>query len=61
MPSIPPNEWLMRRIWPTDPLVARNLLAAGSSVSSVARSMGVSRASVHRAPERAGGKDGGGD
>jgi DNA invertase Pin-like site-specific DNA recombinase len=26
----------------------RNLLAAGSSVSSVARSMGVSRASVHR-------------
>jgi DNA invertase Pin-like site-specific DNA recombinase len=27
---------------------ARNLLAAGSSVSSVARSMGVSRATVHR-------------
>jgi DNA invertase Pin-like site-specific DNA recombinase len=34
---------------------ARNLLASGSSVSSVARSMGVSRASVHRALERAGG------
>jgi DNA invertase Pin-like site-specific DNA recombinase len=33
---------------------ARNLLAAGSSVSSVARSMGVSRAAVHRALERAG-------
>jgi DNA invertase Pin-like site-specific DNA recombinase len=33
---------------------ARNLLAAGSSVSSVARSMGVSRASVHRALERTG-------
>jgi DNA invertase Pin-like site-specific DNA recombinase len=32
---------------------ARNLLAAGSSVSSVARSMGVSRAAVHRAMERA--------
>jgi DNA invertase Pin-like site-specific DNA recombinase len=32
---------------------ARNLLAAGSSVSSVARSMGVSRAAVHRALERA--------
>jgi DNA invertase Pin-like site-specific DNA recombinase len=31
---------------------ARNLLAAGSSVSSVARSMGVSRAAVHRAMER---------
>jgi DNA invertase Pin-like site-specific DNA recombinase len=31
---------------------ARNLLAAGSSVSSVVRSMGVSRASVHRALER---------
>src|SRR4051812_274317 len=34
---------------------ARNLLAAGTSVSAVARSMGVSRASVHRALERAGG------
>ena len=34
---------------------ARNLLASGSSVSSVARSMGVSRASVHRALERASG------
>jgi DNA invertase Pin-like site-specific DNA recombinase len=33
---------------------ARNLLAAGSSMSSVARSMGVSRASLHRALERAG-------
>jgi DNA invertase Pin-like site-specific DNA recombinase len=31
---------------------ARNLLAAGSSVSSVARSMGVSRAAVHRAMAR---------
>jgi DNA invertase Pin-like site-specific DNA recombinase len=31
---------------------ARNLLAAGSSVSSVARSMGISRASLHRALER---------
>jgi hypothetical protein len=31
---------------------ARNLLAAGSSVSSVARSMGVSRAAVHRSMER---------
>jgi DNA invertase Pin-like site-specific DNA recombinase len=35
---------------------ARNLLAAGSSVSSVARSMEVSRAAVHRALERAGGE-----
>src|SRR5918993_2875788 len=35
---------------------ARNLIAAGSSVSSVARSMGVSRASVHRALERASGE-----
>ena len=35
---------------------ARNLLASGSSVSSVARSMGVSRASVHRALERVGGE-----
>jgi hypothetical protein len=33
---------------------ARNFLAAGSSVSSVARSMGASRASVYRALERAG-------
>jgi DNA invertase Pin-like site-specific DNA recombinase len=32
---------------------ARNLLAAGTSVSAVARSMGVSRAAVHRAMERA--------
>jgi DNA invertase Pin-like site-specific DNA recombinase len=31
---------------------ARNLLGAGSSVSSVARSIGVSRASLHRALER---------
>jgi DNA invertase Pin-like site-specific DNA recombinase len=31
---------------------ARNLLATGSSVSSVARSMSVSRAAVHRALER---------
>jgi DNA invertase Pin-like site-specific DNA recombinase len=36
---------------------ARNLLAAGSSVSSVARSMGVSRAAVHRALERVGSAD----
>jgi DNA invertase Pin-like site-specific DNA recombinase len=35
---------------------ARNLLEAGSSVSSVARSMEVSRAAVHRALERAGGE-----
>lgn len=34
---------------------AKNLLAAGSSVSSVARSMGVSRASVHRALQRVAG------
>jgi DNA invertase Pin-like site-specific DNA recombinase len=33
---------------------ARNLLASGSSVSSVARSMGISRASLHRALERIG-------
>ena len=32
---------------------ALNLLAAGSSISAVARSMGVSRAAVHRAMERA--------
>ncbi|MGF7213051.1 DNA invertase Pin-like site-specific DNA recombinase [Skermanella aerolata] len=31
---------------------ARNLLGSGSSVSAVARSMGVSRAAVHRAMER---------
>jgi len=31
---------------------ARNLLGAGTSVSAVARSMGVSRAAVHRAMER---------
>lgn len=34
---------------------AGNLLAAGTTVSAVARSMGVSRASVHRALERSGG------
>src|SRR3954453_6214022 len=33
---------------------ARNLVATGSLVLSVARSMGISRASVHRALERAG-------
>jgi len=31
---------------------ARNLLNAGMTVSAVARSMGVSRAAVHRAMER---------
>ena len=31
---------------------ARNLLNAGTAVSAVARSMGVSRAAVHRAMER---------